>query len=703
MLAPFFSPRGVAVIGASRDPGKLSHGLLRNLKQHGYPGHIYPINQNADEILGIKCYPDVAVVPDPVDLAVIIIPAQYVPAVLEACGKRGIQAAIVVAGGFREVGDQGAQLEAQLVEIARRYHMRLLGPNCVGIIDTITPINTSFVAGMPEPGAIAFLSQSGAVCGGLIDWTRGKGVGFSRFVSLGNEADLTETDFLAYLAHDPHTRVISAYVEAITDGRRFMEVARQVTRHKPVIVLKVGATQGGARAVMSHTGALAGSERAYQAAFKQTGVLRAATIEDLFDQALAFAYQPVPAGDRFAVVTNAGGPGALAVDAGERAGLRFATLARATVARLESRFPAEARLFNPIDMLGGAEPDDYAFALDAVLADPNVDGVVVVLVPQALIDPVAVAERIGTVAAGYQKPVVACFMGDVSVAAGIQVLHRYHIPPYTFPERASRALGAMAAYRCWLETGDWKLEVRDWKYDRARQVIARARAAGRTSLSHAEACEVLDAYRIPVVRPELARTADEAVEAARRQGYPVVLKVVSPDILHKTDVGGVALNLPDAAAVRRAFDTITDRARRHVPGAELWGVTVEPMLPGGREVIVGMSRDPQFGPLVMFGLGGVYVEALGDVSFRLAPFSEGEAWAMMAETKGDRLLQGVRGQKPADRRAIVDVLLHVSQLVTDCPDIVELDINPLLVQSEGQGVIAADARVVIGRVSELRA
>jgi acyl-CoA synthetase (NDP forming) len=453
--------------------------------------------------------------------------------------------------------------------------------------------------------------------------------------------------------------------------------------------------------VLSHTGALAGSERAYAAAFKQTGVLRAATVEDLFDQALGFAYQPVPAGDRFVVVTNAGGPGALAADAGEQAGLRLAALASETVARLQSRFPPEARLFNPVDMLGSAEPDDYAFALDAVLADPNVDGVVVVLVPQALIDPVAVAEQIGTVTtrrADFGKPVVACFMGDASVATGIKVLHRYHIPPYTFPERASRALGALAAYRRWLDTPPaLTAGLPDVDYGRAHQVIARAQAAGRTSLGHVEAWEVLDAYRIPVVQPKLARTADEAVEAAGQQGYPVVLKVASPDILHKTDVGGVALNLPDAAAVRLAFETITDRARRAMPDAELWGVTVEPMLAGGREVIIGMSRDPQFGPLVMFGLGGVYVEAMGDVSFRLAPFSEAEAWAMLAETKGDRLLRGTRSQKPADRQAIVDVVLHVSQLVTDCPDIVELDINPLLVWDERQGAIAADVRLVIGQ------
>jgi len=629
-----------------------------------------------------------------------------------------------VSGGFREVGEEGARLEARLVEVARRYGMRLMGPNGIGVIDTITRLNTTFVAGMPQRGAIAFLSQSGAICGGLIDWSRRRGVGFSRFVSIGNEADLTETDLLAFLADDPHTRVIAAYLEEIRDGRRFLEVAREVTRRKPVIVLKVGATPGGARAAASHTGALAGSERAYQAAFRQAGVLRAGSIEELFDQALAFAYQPVPLGNRFAVVTNAGGPGTVAIEAGERAGLRLASLSPDTVRRLEPRFPPAARLENPVDLLGSASPEDYAEALDAVLADPNVDAIIVVHVPQALVDPQAVAEAIAQQVSpgsevlslksrageklaqpatpdqgstkGLHKPILACFMGEVSVQAAFETLHGHQIPPYAFPERPAWALGAMAAYRCWLETPAVAPElVEGVDRSRACQVIANARAAARRSLGHLESYDLLEAYGIPTLRPQLARTPHEAVELAERMGYPVVVKVAAPQVLHKTDVGGVVLGLQDAESVAAAFERMLNRVRTVVPEAERWGAYVQKMAPPGHEVIVGASRDPRFGPLVMFGLGGVFVEALEDVSFRLAPLTRAEARAMMAETRGERLLRGVRGRPPADRDAIAEVLVRVSQLVTDFPDITELDINPLIAWEEGHGTVAVDVRVLL--------
>ncbi|MCS6842724.1 MAG: CoA-binding protein, partial [Caldilineales bacterium] len=429
-LRPFFNPSGVAIIGASADPHKLSHGILRNAFSRGYRGAVYPVNPKATEILGLRCYPDIEAVPDPVELAVLVVPAGLCPGVLEACGRRGIRAAIVISGGFREVGPKGAALEAELVHIARRHGMRLIGPNCVGTLDAHTGLNTTFIRTMPQPGAIAFVSQSGAICGGILEWTAGKGIGFSRFATLGNAADVTETDLLLDLAEDPNTRVIVAYIEAIRDGRRFIDVARQVTPHKPILVIKAGRTQAGTRAVSSHTGSIAGSMAAYDAAFRQAGVVRVDSVEELFNNALALAYGPLPRGRRVAVVTNAGGPASLAADEVEQVGLAMPPTSAGTRARLAEFAHPEAQLANPVDMLGGAEAPDYERAITALLQDDGFDAVLPILVPQALVDPVAVAEAIGRAAqsqAGEPKPVVACFMGDEIVRASLPVLHRHRV------------------------------------------------------------------------------------------------------------------------------------------------------------------------------------------------------------------------------------------------------------------------------------
>jgi len=695
-LVYFFRPSSVAVIGASRDPEKLGYAVLANLKDGGFSGALYPVNPKAEEILGLKAYPTVLDIPGPVDLAVIVIPYPLVPEALRQCGEKGVPAAVVISAGFREAGREGLERELELVQIARQYHIRLIGPNCLGVIDTHTPLNATFAAGMPPGGPIAFMSQSGALGTAVLDMALAGRIGFSRFVSLGNKADVNEVDLLEAWEDDPGSRVILAYIEGLPDGQKFMEVARRVTRKKPVVAVKSGVTRSGARAVSSHTGSLAGSEAAYHAAFRQAGVIRAESMEHLFDLALAFAYQPLPRGDRIAIVTNAGGPGILATDALEHAGLQLARLRPETVQALMADLPSAASAANPVDVLGDALADRYEHALRLVLTDPGVDGVLVIVTPQAMTQIEETAHVVGRVARETDKPVLGCFMGESRIAAGIAILQQYGIPNYPFPERAAAALAAMVRYQQERERPSYAPTHFEVDTAAVRKVLDEARAQGRVSIGDAEARAILEAYGFPLPPSHLAATPEEAVAAAEEMGYPVVLKVASPDILHKTDVGGVRLNLRSPADVRDAFDLIIYRASRYVPGARIWGCLVQKMVPPGREVLIGMSRDPQFGPLVAFGLGGIYVEALKDVVFRVAPFGPEEAAEMIREIRSYPLLEGVRGEPPADHAALVDALCRVSQLVTDFPEIVELDINPLVVYEEGRGAVALDMRLVLG-------
>jgi len=699
MLEVFSCPRAVAVIGASRDQEKLGYGVLSNIIQCGYPGRVYPINPKADEILGLKCYPRVLDVADPIDLAIIVIPNKYVASSLEECGQKGIKGAVIISAGFREAGLEGVRMERELVAIAKSYGMRIIGPNCLGVIDTICPLDASFAAGMPPQGKIAFMSQSGALCTAILDWALAAEIGFSRFVSLGNKADLDEVDLLAAWENDPHSKVILTYIEGLSEGRKFMEVARRVTQRIPVIAVKSGSTDAGSRAVSSHTGSLAGSARAYESAFRQSGVLRAESIEHLFDYSLAFAYQPVLRGGRIAIVTNAGGPGVMATDALEQEGLSLASLNRETIDFLHDHLPAAANIYNPIDVLGDAPTDRYVLALEAALQDENVDGVIVMLAPQVMTQVEETAEAVGRIVARYDKPVLGCFMGQAKIGPGIKVLNQYKVPNYPFPERAVGALKAMLEYRRWLDRPPWETERFDVDQARVRQIFDQVRADGRQTIGDAEARDIMKAYGIRIPASELATTADEAVDFAEEIGYPVVMKIASPDILHKTDIGGVKLGISDASEVRDAFDLLVYRATRYMPDAEIWGCLVQEMVRGGKEVIVGMNCDPQFGPLMMFGLGGIYVEALKDVTFRIAPFSRREAEEMITEIRAYSLLRGVRGEKTSDIEAIVDTLLRLSQLVTDFPDIMEMDINPLMVFEEGRGVVGVDMRLVLAQVT----
>jgi len=695
-LASFFAPQGVALIGASPRRDKISYGVLRNLLQYGYQGHVYPVNPRYQEIDGLTCYPDIAGVPDPINLAVTILPAKLTPGILEACGRRGLKGVVVVSGGFRETGPDGATVEEKCLAIAKKYNLHLMGPNCVGTMDSHTGLNTTFLEGMPEPGHIAFLSQSGGICAGIIDYIKGQHIGFSRFVSLGNGADITETDMIEYLADDPNTRVIAVYVEGITNGYRFIQIARRVTRHKPIVLLKGGRTEAGTRAVSSHTGSIAGSEAAYEAAFQQSGIIEVDSIHALFDVSVALAYQPLPAGNRVFVLSNSGGPATLAADNLAARGMNLPQLTPATTDILKTRLDPVVQIDNPTDMLGGAGPEEYAFVIPHLLADPNVDAIMVTTVPHMLLKPNDVAAKVCEVAAGATKPVIACFVGDQSVAEARRMLHQHQIPMYTFPETASHALQAMWQYAQWRRHPliDASPQL-DTNPQEVKHILAKSN--GDKALGEVDTRPVLTAYHIPVIAGNVARTPAEAAKIAAGLGYPVALKIISPEILHKSDAGGILLNLRSAAAVTAAYQSLLQNVKTAHPSARLEGVLVEAMAPPGTEVIVGMRRDPQFGPLLMFGLGGIYVELLSDVSFRVAPISREEALAMIRETKAGRLLLGQRGHQPADINAVADCIVHLSQLALDFPQIQEVEVNPLLVLPQGQGAIALDGRAILSK------
>jgi len=695
MLDGFFKPKAVAVIGASREEGKVGFSITMNLIRGRFPGPIYPVNPKANEILGLTCYADVTDLPADTDLAVLVIPPKACLPALEACAARGIKYAIVISAGFKEVGGEGAEYEKALRTRVKALGMRVVGPNCLGIIDAKSCLNATFAAGMPPPGEIGFFSQSGALCTAILDWAIGNDVGFSKFISLGNKADTSEVDFIEALAADPETRVVIGYIEGVENGQRFMEAAKAASREKPLIIVKSGRTTAGARAASSHTGTLAGSDRAFTAAFRQSGVLRAESIEELFDFARAFAYQPLPKGPNLCIVTNAGGPGIIAADAVERSMVRMASLSAATVETLRGALPPTAALYNPVDVIGDAREDRYKAALDAVASDSSVDGVLALSTPQAMTDYDKFAEAVGQAAKACDKPIFTAFMGEASLIKARTILRKYGVPQYPYPEPAVKTFEAMVKYRNWLDSSPAAPQQFPADKGRVAQLFDAARRQGRNQLGEREAREVIAAYGFRLPQNVLTRTVDEAVATATRIGFPVAMKIVSPDILHKTDVGGVRLALKDAAAVAEGFQGIDTSVRRFFPNAVVQGIAVQEMVVGGKEVILGMTRDPSFGPLLMFGLGGIYVEVLKDVAFRVAPIGPTEAEAMIREIHSFPLLRGVRGEQPSDMGAMVEALGRLSQLCTDFPEIVELDINPLLVRPEGRGAVAIDARLAL--------
>jgi acetyl coenzyme A synthetase (ADP forming)-like protein len=693
-LVPFFSPHGIAVVGASTDPNKLGYGLARNLVQCNYQGVIHFVNPKGGSLLGRPIYPSVLDLPDPVDMAVILIPAGSVANVLRQCAQRGIHAVIVSSGGFRETGEQGTTLEAELLEIAKQNDIRMIGPNCIGILDTHLPLDATFLPPPgPPPGDVAFISHSGAICAAVIDWARGQGFGLSRLVSLGNQADVNETDVLAPVAEDHFTHVLTLYLEGVSDGPKFVEQARQITRVKPIVALKVGRYPSGQRAAASHTGALAGQEHAFNAAFRRAGVIRADTSEELFDWARALAWCPLPKGRAIAVLTSAGGPGVTAADALEMNGMSLAVLSDVTHAKLAQLLPPAASLHNPVDMLASASPDQFADCLEVLLADPGVHGVLVVTPPPPMHTTGAVAKSMIPVIQSSDKPVTIALMGERLIQEAVEHFRAARIPEYRFPERAASALAVLAQHAEYIENERESKHVHLEVDKAAVQELIELRKQTPGYLNAAETSLILTAYHLPEAPMRLASTPDEAINAAQELGYPVVMKIASHEIVHKSDVGGVMLNLVDSEAVSSGFSNIISNTRAAFPQANIEGVYLQHMLPAGQEVILGAVQDTQFGPLVMFGSGGVEVEGLKDVAFALAPLTIQDAEWMLENTWAGRRLRGYRNLPPADRQAVIDALILLSQLCADFPQLVDIEINPLRVFPHGQGVSAVDVRM----------
>lgn len=696
-LTSFFNPRAVAIVGASKTRGKIGNIILRNIIENGFKGKVYPINPKESEIEGLPAFPSVEAVPDRVELAVVAVPAKAVLPVIQSCGEAGVKNAVVISAGFKEIGTEGLAREKELTALGRKYDMRILGPNCVGVIDTHTPFNASFSAGFPKSGEIAFISQSGAMLVAILDWSHQSGLGFSKFVSLGNKADLDEADFILDAADDPDTRVVLCYLEDVSDGEKFLQVAQEACRKKPVIVLKSGRSQAGAQAASSHTGALAGSDLAYETAFRQTGVIRARSMAELFDLAAAFAGQPVPSGNRLAIITNAGGPGIVATDTAEVCGLDMARFSKDTLDVLGTNLPREANIYNPVDVLGDARHDRYGFALEKVLEDPNVDAAVVLLCPTATSEPVETARAIAEVRRTHpDKPLFGVYMGGPTLEPGVKVLAEAGIPSYVFPEVAVSAMGGMARYSA-IRDGKDTAPLPDFEgldADSVRKVFQEVKADGRVVLLGSEAATVAEAYGIPVAATRLATRAEEAVAIAEELGYPVVLKVASPKIVHKTDIGGVRMGLDTPGEVMAGFWAVMSNVQRSLPKIIPHGIDVQKMSPKGTEVIIGMSRDVHFGPLIGFGLGGIYVNLLKDVSFRLGRvLTLSEIQEMITETKAYTLLRGYRGEKPRDIPALVDMIARVTRLVLDFPEITEMDINPVFAYPAGAR--ALDIKITI--------
>jgi acetyl coenzyme A synthetase (ADP forming)-like protein len=687
-LAPFFAPRSVAVIGASRDPSKVGGSVLANLRSAGFDGRLIAVNPHATMVQGLEAVPSLLAVEGPVDLAVITIPAAAVLPALKECVSKAVGGAVVISAGFRESGAEGREREAELRQWLSDQPIRVLGPNCLGWIRPSRRLNLTFAPGMPDPGGIAFISHSGALAVAILDWARERRVGFSLFASLGNQADLNESDLLAAAAADVETRVIAAYMEGVADGRRFFDALSAAATIKPVVVLKAGRSAEGARAVSSHTGALAGSDRAFDAAVRQAGAVRASSVEDLFDLARGLASQPLPRGRRLLVLTNGGGLGVIATDAAREAGLDVSPPDEATRSRLAAVLPPTASLGNPVDLVGDADAARYSHALHALGGEAG-DAALVVLTAQAVTDSTAVARSVIGATRGWKIPVIAAFVGGARVAPGARALEEAGIPCYSFPEPAVRTIAGMALLHQ-RRPGRSSRPSRVEAPAAARAFGERLRSSVAGTLGMLDLQPVLEAYGIACATARRAATPEEAATVAERMGWPVALKVMSPDVSHKTEVGGVRLNLRSAAEVAGAASEMLRRVSAARPQAAIEGFLLQPMVGPGTELLLGMVRDAQFGPLVMIGFGGIYVEVLKDTAARLAPVSAPEAAAMLDELRMAPVLKGVRGEAPVNREALIQAICSFSRLAVDVPELVELELNPLLARAVA--IIAVDAR-----------
>lgn len=691
-LTNFFNPCSIAIVGASPTPQKIGNAVVKNIIESCYQGKVYLINPKYQEIHGLKCYPTLKQINAPIDLVILAVPAKVCPTIVAEAAEININNIVVLSAGFKETGPEGMELEKKLVEIANNNNINLLGPNCVGFMDTTTPINASFSAVYPNKGDIAFISQSGAILASIMDWSQTSSLGFSKVISLGNKAILNETKIIEALADDPNTKVILAYIEDISEGEKFLEIAKEASLKKPVIILKSGTSEAGALAATSHTGALVGSDLAYEATFTHSGVIRAHTMTQLFELGFVFSKQPLPLGNRVAVVTNAGGPGIIATDAIENAGLNMARFTKETIENLRAELPTLASIYNPVDVLGDAQTDRYKFALEQVLADEFVDCVIVLICPTAVTEPVSIAEAIVKTSKKYpNKPLLTSFMGGPVLEEGAKIVKNAGIPNFTFPEPAVQSLKGMVRYALLRETlpkEDEPLRYNDVNPITVKAVFYDVFRDNRRVLLGNEAYSVAEAYGIPAPKLQLATTINEAVKLAGKIGYPVALKVASPKIMHKTDVGGVLLDIDSEKKVREGYMQIMENVQRFLPDVVPYGIEVQKMMPQGTELIIGMTRDINFGPMIAFGLGGIYVNLLRDVSFRFAKdITVREIDNMITETKAYTLLKGYRGRGPADIYTLIDVIGRVAKLVTDFPEIAEIDINPIFAYQDGLSAI----------------
>jgi acetyltransferase len=699
-LDVFFAPKTVAVIGATETAGSVGRTILRNLVSSPFGGTVFPINPKRPSVLGIKAYKHISEAPEQVDLAVIVTPAATVPGIVHDCAAEDIEAAIVISAGFKEIGPAGLELERQILMEARRSNLRIVGPNCLGVMSPLTGLNATFASTIARPGNVGFISQSGALCTAILDWSQREMVGFSAFISIGSMLDVGWGDLIYYLGNDPRTRSIVIYMESIGDARRFLSAAREVALNKPIIVIKAGRSEAAAKAAASHTGSLAGSDEVLEAAFRRSGVLRVNSIADLFYMAEVLSKQPSPKGPRLTILTNAGGPGVLATDALMASGGELAELSPEVLESLNQALPAAWSHNNPIDVLGDASPERYAKAVEIAAKDPHSDGLLVVLTPQSMTDPAQTAEHLKPYAKLEGKPILASWMGGAEVAAGIGILNQARIPTFQFPDTAVRAFSYMWRWAYNLkglyETPSLPEDSAEGAPNRtlAGEIIQNARDAGRTILTEAESKQVLDAYGIPTVRTMVARTVEEAADEAARMGYPVVLKLFSETIT-QTDVGGVQLNLADREAVEHAWRGIRTSVAEKAGAEHFQGVTVQPMIRSGDgyELIVGSSPDAQFGPVLLFGMGGQLVEVFKDRALGLPPLNTTLARRMMEQTRIYKALQGVRGRKPVNLAELEQVMVLFSRLVVEQPWIREIDINPLLATPER--LVALDARIVV--------
>ncbi|MBN2802973.1 MAG: acetate--CoA ligase family protein [Deltaproteobacteria bacterium] len=694
MTDSLLTPKSIAVIGASQTPHKVGYEILFNLIDGKFDGPIIPVNPKATEICGLKCYPSLSDYKEKVELAIVVVPP---PAVFEAVKESiscGAQAIIIITAGFKEVDKEGLAMEEKIAELCVSKGVRLLGPNCLGAINAHHNMNASFASHMPTPGGISVISQSGALCTAILDWAAQKKLGLSKVISMGNKADLGESHFLDYLANDDHTKVIVGYLESISGGENFISIASSAASKKPVVIFKSGVTDAGGKAASSHTGSLAGADIAYGAAFKRAGVVRADTFEAMFDYAMAFAMQPLPKGDKVAIITNAGGPGIMAADAVELSGMTVSHLTSGHASALKERLPKAASVANPIDVLGDADSSRYVAAVEAAQDDEGIDAIIVILTPQAMTEPDKTAIEIAK-CNNRTKPILVSFMGGLDVKEAREKLINHNIPDYPSPERAVGALRAMWEYTSWKNRPQRILTRFPVNRNRVQRIIAKHIKTGRLQMGEAAAKAMLGAYEFKIPDGELVSSRADAVATAKRVGFPVAMKIASPDVIHKSDMGGVKLNLAHTAAVEDAYDLMMMRIKERVPDAKIDGVYIEQMSKPGVEVILGMTRDPQFGPMLMFGLGGIFVEVMKDVTFNIAPITFDEAMQMLKSTKSFSLLKGVRGRKEVDIAAIAIALQKISQLVTEFPMIEEMDINPFMVGEIGEPSTAADARITL--------